>query len=57
VRSKKENTTRKNQTRRVDNIEMDHLQMGWGGVDWIVLAQSGNKREVLVDVVTNLCVS
>jgi hypothetical protein len=24
--------------RRVDNIKMDHLELGWGGVDWIGLA-------------------
>jgi hypothetical protein len=31
-------------TRRwVDNIEMDLLEIGWGGVDWIGLAQDRDK--------------
>jgi hypothetical protein len=27
----------------VDNIEMDLLEIGWGGVDWIGLAQDRDK--------------
>jgi hypothetical protein len=29
--------------RWVDNIKMDLLEIGWGGVDWIGLAQDKNK--------------
>jgi hypothetical protein len=29
--------------RRVDNIKMDLLEIGWGGVDWIGLAQDRDK--------------
>jgi hypothetical protein len=27
----------------VDNIKMDLLEIGWGGVDWIGLAQNRDK--------------
>jgi hypothetical protein len=29
--------------RRVDNIRMDIAEIGWGGVDWIGLAQDRDK--------------
>jgi hypothetical protein len=29
--------------RWVDNIKMDLIEIGWGGVDWIGLAQDRNK--------------
>jgi hypothetical protein len=28
--------------RWVDNIEIDHQETGWGGMDWIDLAESRN---------------
>jgi hypothetical protein len=40
--------------RWVDNIKMDLLEIGWGGVDWIGLAQDRNKSRALVNVVLNL---
>jgi hypothetical protein len=40
--------------RRVDNIKMDRGEMRWGGVDWIGLAQAGDKCRVLVNAVMNL---
>jgi predicted small integral membrane protein len=40
--------------RRVDNIKMDLLEMGWGGVDWIGLAQDRDKWRALVNAVMNL---
>jgi hypothetical protein len=27
--------------RRVDNIEMDLQEIGWGGVDWLMIGASG----------------
>jgi hypothetical protein len=42
--------------RWVDNIKMDLLEIGWGGVDWIDLAQDRNKWRALVNVVMNLWV-
>jgi hypothetical protein len=32
---------------RVDNIKMDLLDIGWGGVAWIGLAQIGTSGELL----------
>jgi hypothetical protein len=33
--------------RWVDNIKMELLEIGWGGVDWIGLAQEGTSGELL----------
>jgi hypothetical protein len=40
--------------RWVDNIKMDLLEIGWGGVDWIGLAQERDKWRALVNVVMKL---
>jgi hypothetical protein len=40
--------------RLVDNIKMDLLEIGWGGVDWIGLAQDRDKWRVLANAVMNL---
>jgi hypothetical protein len=40
--------------RWVDNIKMDLLEIGWGGVDWIALAQDRDKWRALVNAVMNL---
>jgi hypothetical protein len=40
--------------RWVDNITMDLLEIGWGGVDWIGLAQDRDKWRALVNAVINL---
>jgi hypothetical protein len=37
--------------RWVDNIKMDLLEIGWGGVDWIGLAQDRDKWRGLVNAV------
>jgi hypothetical protein len=39
--------------RWVDNIKMDLLEIGWGGVDWIGLAQDRDRWRALVNAVTN----
>jgi hypothetical protein len=39
---------------RVDNIKMDLLEIGWGGVDWAGLAQDRDKWRAFVNVVMNL---
>jgi predicted small integral membrane protein len=41
----------------VDNIKMNLLGMGWGGVDWIGLAQDRDKWRALVNSVMNIQVS
>jgi hypothetical protein len=40
--------------RWVDNIKMDLLEIGWGGVDWVGLAQDRDKWRALVNAVMNL---
>ena len=40
--------------RRVDNIRMDILEMGYGYMDWIGLAQDGDRWRTLVSAVMNL---
>jgi hypothetical protein len=40
--------------RWVDNIKMDLLEIGWGGVDWIGLAHDRDKGRALVNTVMNL---
>jgi hypothetical protein len=40
--------------RWVDNIWMELVQVGWGDVDWIGLAQGRDKWRALVNVVINL---
>jgi hypothetical protein len=40
--------------RWVDNIEIDPLEICWGGVDWIGLAQDRDKWRALVNAVMNL---
>jgi hypothetical protein len=43
--------------RCVDNIRMDHGEMGWGDVDWISLTHDRNRWRALVNSVLNLQVS
>jgi hypothetical protein len=40
--------------RWVDNIKMYLLEIGWGVVDWIGLAQDGDMWRALVNAVINL---
>jgi hypothetical protein len=37
----------------MDNIKLDLGEIGWGGVDWISLAQDRDKWKALVNVVIN----
>jgi hypothetical protein len=37
-----------------DNIRMDLGEIGWGGMDWIDLAQDRNQWRPLVNTVMNL---
>jgi hypothetical protein len=40
--------------RRVDNIKMDLAEIGWGGVEWISMAQDRDKWRAFVTAVMNL---
>jgi hypothetical protein len=40
--------------RWVDNIKMEHVEIEWGGVDWIGVAQDRDKWRALVNSVMNL---
>jgi hypothetical protein len=50
------NTTRKTKGRCVNNIKMDRQVIGWGGVDWIGLAQDRDKWRAFVLVIMNFWV-
>jgi hypothetical protein len=51
-KSRKKETTRKTKTRWMDNIKMDLVEMGFGGVDWSCQAE----ERALVDAAMNLLV-
>jgi hypothetical protein len=40
--------------RSEDGIKMDLREIGWGGVEWIHLAQDRDCRRAVVNAVTNL---
>jgi hypothetical protein len=40
--------------RWVDNIKMNLAEIGWGGTDWIDLAQDRDQWKALVNTVMNL---
>jgi hypothetical protein len=40
--------------RRMDNIKMDLREIGWGGMDWIDLAQDGDQCKGIVSTAMNL---
>jgi hypothetical protein len=40
--------------RRINNIKMDLLEIGFGGVDWIGLTQDRYRWRALVNLVMNL---
>jgi hypothetical protein len=40
--------------RQQDNIKIDLQEVGWGGMDWIDLAQDRGRWRGLVNVVMNL---
>jgi hypothetical protein len=40
--------------RWMDNIKMDVVKIGWGGVNWIGLTQNSGKWRVLVKAAINL---
>jgi hypothetical protein len=53
---KREGRRRLGRPRRrwLDNIRKDLVEVGWGDVDWIGLAQDSDRRTVLVNSALNL---
>jgi hypothetical protein len=37
-----------------DNVKMDFSEIGWGGMDWVRLAEDRGEWRALVDTVVNL---
>jgi hypothetical protein len=40
--------------RQVDNVKMDLKEVGWGGMNWIDLAQNRDQWRALVNTAMNL---
>jgi hypothetical protein len=38
----------------VDNVRMDLREIGWGGMEWIVVAQDRDQWRALLNTVMNL---
>jgi hypothetical protein len=38
----------------VDNIKIDLIETGWGGVDWVDLSQDRDQWRAVVNTVRNL---
>jgi hypothetical protein len=49
-----ERSLRRPRRRCADNIKMDLREIGWGGMDWIDLAQDRDQWRALVKTVMNL---
>jgi hypothetical protein len=43
-----------NNNRWVDNAKMDLREIGWGGMDWIDMAQDRDQWRALVNMAMNL---
>jgi hypothetical protein len=48
---------RRLRSRWEDNIKMDLQEVGWGGMEWIVLAQDRNMWWALVNAIMNFRVA
>jgi hypothetical protein len=53
-RPEKKRTLGRQRRRWVDNIKTDLREIGWGGMDWIDLAQDRDRWRALVNTVRNL---
>jgi hypothetical protein len=43
-------------THRLGDVNLDHKEIGWEGVEWILLANDKNKWLAHVSTVMNLCI-
>jgi hypothetical protein len=53
-RSERKRPLGRSRSRWVYNIKMDVREIGWGGMDWINLAQDKDQWRALVNTVINL---
>jgi hypothetical protein len=56
-KARRKECTRKTKRRCVDNIKIYLREIGWGGKDWIDLAQDREQWRALVNTVINLRVT
>jgi hypothetical protein len=54
--ARRKETTRETKTRWVNNIKIDLREIGWGGMDWIELAEDRDQRLAVANTVMNLAV-
>jgi hypothetical protein len=55
-KARRKETTRKTRRWWKDNIKMELREIGWGGMDWIDVAQDMDQWSVLVNTAMNLWV-
>jgi hypothetical protein len=53
-KSRRRRSLERPRCRWVDNTKMDFVELGWGAVDWIILAQDRGRWRALVNSVLNL---
>jgi hypothetical protein len=53
-KARRKETTRKTRCRLADNIKIYLRETGWGGMDWINLAQDRDQWRALVNMIMNL---
>jgi hypothetical protein len=53
VNARRKETTGKIKTKWMDNIKIDLREIGWGGVDWIDMAQDRDQWWALVNTIMN----
>jgi hypothetical protein len=57
VKDVRKKPLRRPRSRWVDNIKMDLREIGWGGMDWIDLAQHREQWRAVMNTVMNLTIN